>query len=121
MAGATTSGAGLGYLGYKTWDSRRKPVEKSFDDEYVSKVSLRPVLSAVKSTAKKVMGGVKGGWEASKPQQPFEVMNAPVAAGKSLGTQVGYAARGGWEQLSQGQKYAGMAASFDRDAAMPRE
>jgi len=110
VAGATTSGAGLGYLGYKTWDSRRKPVEKSFDDEYVSKVSLRPVLSAVKSTAKKVMGGVKGGWEASKPQQPFEVMNAPVAAGKSLGTQVGYAARGGWEQLSQGQKYAGMAA-----------
>lgn len=110
VAGATTSGAGLGYLGYKTWDSRRKPVEKSFDDEYVSKVSLRPVLSAVKSTAKKVTGGVKGGWEASKPQQPFKVMNAPVAAGKSLGTQVGYAARGGWEQLSQGQKYAGMAA-----------
>lgn len=110
VAGATTSGAGLGYLGYKTWDSRRKPVEKSFDDEYVSKVSLRPVLSAVKSTAKKVTAGVKGGWEASKPQQPFEVMNAPVAAGKSLGTQVGYAARGGWEQLSQGQKYAGMAA-----------
>ena len=110
VAGATTSGAGLGYLGYKTWDSRRKPVEKSFDDEYVSKVSLRPVLSAVKSTAKKVTAGVKGGWEASKPQQPFKVMNAPVAAGKSLGTQVGYAARGGWEQLSQGQKYAGMAA-----------
>lgn len=87
------------------------PVGKSFDEGYVSKVSLKPVWQATKQAAKKVGGGVKGGWQSGKPAQPFKEMNSPVAAGKALGSQVGAAAKGGWGQLSQAQKYGGLAAA----------
>ena len=111
VAGGAAVAAGGGYGGYAAWDSRRKqPVGKSLDDGYVDKASLKPVWQSAKQAAKKVSGGVKTGWQAGKPSQPFKEMNSPVAAGKALGSQVGTAAKGGWEQLSQAQKYGGLAA-----------
>lgn len=85
------------------------PVAKSFDDEYVSKVSLKPMLSAGKAAAKKIGGGAKAGWQSGAPSQPFKEMNSPVGAGKAFGSQVGSAVKGGWNAMSTPQKYAGLA------------
>lgn len=112
VAGGAAVAAGGGYGGYAAWNSRKKqPVGKAFEDGYVDKASLKPVWQATKQAAKKVSGGVKSGWESGKPSQPFKEMNSPVAAGKALGSQVGSAAKGGWGQLSQAQKYGGLAAA----------
>ena len=76
VAGGAAVAAGGGYGGYAAWDSRRKqPVGKAFDDGYVDKASLKPVWQATKQAAKKVSGGVKTGWQAGKPSQPFKEMN----------------------------------------------